>query len=511
VRADPVQSETVASLPDLAPLGIPSSSRGRVITIVGPDGTGKTTLCTSLAEALLADRQVRVLANRSGATRPGFLPHRKVRGPTTEPHRHPPYPAWLSIAKSFYVFADFAVGWFVRVRPFVRRGGWVVVERGWWDVVVDPRRYRLRDSPRVAGFLGRRLPRSDLVLILEAAPDVIRRRKAQLSIEEIERQRHAWHRVLPAKQRRAFLDASMAAVEVARAACLQLRAVEPDGGGSEKGDPSVRIPDDGQQAAFEDRWLPLLRRLTERFPQWIVWKNADAGLGGHGDIDAVAPVDDWDGITEEFIRWASRQALGPALVCRHVPGSMFLVAADPRSGVLFELDVKANGTHRGKKVFGPRELLPMTRMDPRGFRRLRPGAEGMFKLALNGLRRTGAPRPERLAKERVRELLESDPDGLRQAARLFRGARAPARRLAEGVAQGGQPRRTPGLLVEVWAHAGAVAHPAYLLRRARFRVAGRRVCPGVKTLVKWSDLADRTLATWPQDVQDRHTVDVAGR
>jgi hypothetical protein len=29
-----------------------------------------------------------------------------------------------------YVFVDFVLGWIVHVRPVVRAGGWVVMERG---------------------------------------------------------------------------------------------------------------------------------------------------------------------------------------------------------------------------------------------------------------------------------------------------------------------------------------------------------------------------------------------
>jgi hypothetical protein len=507
MRNEALRSGAIASALEAAPVVVPKGPMGRVVTIVGPDGSGKTTLCAALVEEVLGDRHVRVLAHRRGASRPGLLPHRKVRGPTTMPHRHPPYPAWISVAKSLYVFMDLALGWFVRVRPYVRRGGWVVVERGWWDVAVDPKRYRLRPFHRLARLLGRFVPRSDIVLVLEAAPDVIRRRKAQLPTEELERQRHAWHRMLPAKQRRAFLDASWPASEVVRAASLELRALEEEPGGARNSaDPSAEAAQTGDRPRSEVRWLVLLRRLTDRFPQWVVWKNADVALGGRGDIDVVAPAQDWDGIQEQFVKWASEQGLGPALMCRHVPGSMFLFAADPRWDAPFELDVKARGLHRGATVFRPADLVPLSVLDPRGFRRLRPGAEGMFKLILNGVKRAGRPRVERVASERVRELLASDPDGLREAALLFGVARAAAQRLAEEVARG-RWRRGSSLLVEARARARAVVHPSHLMRRAEARLVRRRGCPGIKALAKRGGLSMRNLDAWPQDVLDGHIVE----
>jgi thymidylate kinase len=176
--------------------------------IVGPDGTGKTTLCNALVECMSVCAKVRVLANRNGASPLGLLPRRKLRGSKFEPHRHPMYPRLLSIVKSFYYLVDFYLGWMVRVRPFVRRGGWVLIERGWWDVLVDPRRYRL-DLPE---WLGRPLadlmPRPLVVFILGAPVEVTTARKAQLPEAELLRQMEAWQKILPQEQARVNLNTS---------------------------------------------------------------------------------------------------------------------------------------------------------------------------------------------------------------------------------------------------------------------------------------------------------------
>ena len=176
--------------------------------IVGPDGTGKTTLCNALVEQTLAHVPVRVLANRRGAERPGLLPRRKLRGSPSEPHRHPAHPPLLSLAKVLYAFVDVYLGWTLKIQPFVRRGGWVIVERGWWDMVVDPQRYRLAIPRRIRRWFARAMPRPTLVLVLEAPTEVITARKAQLSESELVRQMKAWHELLPAGQRRLHLDTS---------------------------------------------------------------------------------------------------------------------------------------------------------------------------------------------------------------------------------------------------------------------------------------------------------------
>lgn len=190
--------------------------RGGVVAVGGPDGVGKTTVCEVLVGDLLADREV--LHVRF----PGLLPRRdpverrELRlGPGGEPDLtrlriYPPAYAWPKAQlKSLYLWLDFVLGWAVRVRPLVRRGGWVVFERGWWDHAVDPRRYRLRPPATLVRVLGRLLPRNDLVLVLHAPPEVIRSRRPELTTEELERQMAAWREVLPSRQARVFLDTSM--------------------------------------------------------------------------------------------------------------------------------------------------------------------------------------------------------------------------------------------------------------------------------------------------------------
>lgn len=192
------------------------SARGCVLAVGGPDGVGKTTVC----EALIAG--VPYGAETLHVRFPGLLPRRdpaerrEIRlgpGQTPDLTRLRVYPPTYSrpkaALKTLYLWIDFLLGWVVRVRPLVRRGGWVVFERGWWDHAVDPRRYRLPPPARLVHVLGRLLPRADLVLVLHAPPEVIRARRPELTVEELERQMQAWRTVLPADQARVYVDTSL--------------------------------------------------------------------------------------------------------------------------------------------------------------------------------------------------------------------------------------------------------------------------------------------------------------
>ena len=192
-----------------------------MLTVAGPDGTGKSTLCDALIDGVLHDREVLRVHHRFGV-----LPARGGdRTAVTEPHREEPYPAPVAALKAVALFADFWLGWLLRARPFVRRGGWVLLERGWWDLAVDPRRYRLRPGGRLVRALGRLLPQADVLLVLEGAPALLRARKQELPEAELERQVRAWHEVVPSRVRRVHLDTSVSLDEVVRRAEAELLSV----------------------------------------------------------------------------------------------------------------------------------------------------------------------------------------------------------------------------------------------------------------------------------------------
>jgi hypothetical protein len=236
--------------------------------------------------------------------------------------------------------------------------------------------------------------------------------------------------------------------------------------------------------AVQDRsslWLPLLRRLSDASQNWVVWKNVDSALSGIGDIDAAAPAEDWVVIEEEFRRWAARGELGPVVVCHHIPGGLNLISIPPDFPSFLEVGVKDRRIFRGSTLFVADDLKPLMQMDPRGFRRIRPGAEGLFKLLLNGTRRGGLPNWEGIRDKHVLELLREDPQGMRMAAQLLGPAARPLVAGAEGAMAGGWNRGAM-FLVDAWAVMRALRSPVVLLRRLRFRLYGKD-CPIVRAIL----------------------------
>jgi hypothetical protein len=175
-----------------------SSPSGLSVLVVGPDGSGKSTLAARLPEACAA--MFRRYAHSHW--RPGILPRPgavlgRARSDPTRPHARGAFGRLPSALLLAYYWIDFLAGSVMRDLPVKVRSGLIVRERGWWDLAVDPRRYRMQVAPQRVRMLGELLPRPDLVIVLHADPDLLRDRKPELERHELERQLIAWRTAAP--------------------------------------------------------------------------------------------------------------------------------------------------------------------------------------------------------------------------------------------------------------------------------------------------------------------------
>lgn len=192
--------------------------RGVHIVLVGPDGVGKTTLRHALETALKT--QVNVHSDRG--TGP-LVKKRTGNQLATRMIGENPGNWLVGELKVLYLFADRILRALMITRPRQRHGTWIITERGWWDIAVFPRRYRLRKRPVLHRLLSPLAPRPDLIIVLEGEADVILERKRERTAEELKAQARAWRSILPPYQPHSFLPTDAPPAEVVERAGALIR------------------------------------------------------------------------------------------------------------------------------------------------------------------------------------------------------------------------------------------------------------------------------------------------
>lgn len=255
-----------------------------------------------------------------------------------------------------------------------------------------------------------------------------------------------------------------------------------------------------------EMWLALLREVTRRFPRWAVWKNVASALEGHGDVDSFAPPERWPEVEATWIEWVRDQGLGPAIVCRHVPQGPHYVTLEPDSPWLIQFDVKEMGTFRGSKLIDVDDLERLAELDDLGFRRIRPGSEGVLKLLYNGMRKGGRRDSRGLETKGVVGLLERDPDGAREASRLLLGPVSGAMdRAVDAVVAGGWDR--PALAtVEAWCAARALTQPRTAFSRLYFDRVLKKRCPVLQVIREHDRRVPGDRDAWLAEVARDHRI-----
>ena len=184
---------------------------GYLVAVLGPDGVGKSTML---------DRVERELAPAFRRTarfhlRPRFGRSKGPDSVCTDPHAPSSYGIVRSSAKLVLWWSDYTIGYARAVLPRLIGSSIVLFDRYYYDLTVDPRRYRYGGPIPLARAVGRLLPKPDLLILLDAPAELVRARREELPLDEIVRQRQAYRRLVEATSNACMIDASRPADEVA--------------------------------------------------------------------------------------------------------------------------------------------------------------------------------------------------------------------------------------------------------------------------------------------------------
>lgn len=185
---------------------------GLFVALLGPDGSGKSSVAARVEAAL------RPLFRRTyhGHFRPYFFgrdatPGQPVHDPQGRPPRRLP-PAALKLA---YYAADFGVGYALRLAPRRVQAALILFDRYFDDLLVDPARFRLPAAALPpARWLARRLPRPDVLVLLDVPAAVLQARKQEVPPAESARQRAAFKAHVATRAEGATVNAARPLPEV---------------------------------------------------------------------------------------------------------------------------------------------------------------------------------------------------------------------------------------------------------------------------------------------------------
>jgi thymidylate kinase len=162
---------------------------GVIISLLGCDGSGKSTVIDQLVSHSDDFESFR------GVTYHHLFATKKEsfgKPPVSNPHDQIPRSWMMSNLKLMYFFVKYFFGYWLIAYPQKVRSKLVVFDRYYYDILVDPRRYRHNGSVLLTRFIGKIIPKPDLFFVIDVPAEILQQRKQEVTFEESKRQRQAY-------------------------------------------------------------------------------------------------------------------------------------------------------------------------------------------------------------------------------------------------------------------------------------------------------------------------------
>jgi len=189
---------------------------GLNVVFLGPDGAGKSSVVEAVGPALIGAFNNWTCLGFA----PPILAHFTANGPrkTDQPHALPPRSLFASVLRAAYWFMYYTVR-YPALRVALARSTLVLNDRDFLDILVDQKRYRYGGPLWLLRLIWRLIPKPDLIILLDAPPEVLQARKQEVGFEETNRQRNAYRSLVRGLDNGRIVDASQSFECVANDVC----------------------------------------------------------------------------------------------------------------------------------------------------------------------------------------------------------------------------------------------------------------------------------------------------
>jgi len=179
---------------------------GLFIVILGPDGSGKS----SVIKQIIPDLAPAFRNTQYVHLRPKLWGKNKANNVSVDdPHGQKARSLSASVAKIFYFLFDYRMGYLLKIRPMLVRSTFVVFDRYYYDLLIDPKRYRYAGPAWLARVMAKFVPNPDLLILLDAPAEVLQKRKQEVPYEETVRQREEYLKLVGEMRNGIIIDASL--------------------------------------------------------------------------------------------------------------------------------------------------------------------------------------------------------------------------------------------------------------------------------------------------------------
>ena len=163
---------------------------GLHVVFLGADGVGKSTVI----DAVRGQISPAFTGTDYHTFAPSLLPAKMQAKPS--PHAYPPRSLPASLLKAGWWLVCYTAGYALVTHPARARSRLVLNHRYFLDAIADTKRYRYGGPVWLLRLVWRVIPKPNVIILLDAPPEVIQSRKREVPPEETARQRTAYRRLV---------------------------------------------------------------------------------------------------------------------------------------------------------------------------------------------------------------------------------------------------------------------------------------------------------------------------